>query len=615
MKKRILFLLYLFLVLLGLFVLQKPIFIISNAEPLSTVTLSDYFNVMFHGLSLDLATSSYLVIIPLFVVLASIWWKNMNLRKILLPYYILISLVAAAIFIGDNVLYGFWKFKLDASVFIYLASPKDAMASVSIWFVIIRLLLVLLYAFVATYIMWKITPKKLSVVRKRILYTSMSPIVMALLVLMIRGGFGRSTTNIGQVYYSDNQFLNHSAVNPAFNLLASLGKVDDFAEEFNFFPDKQMNAIFDRLYPLKYIESDDSTDMVLNTTRPNILIIIMEGFGQTFVSSIGGMPGVTPNFNKLADEGIIFSQCFGNSFRTDRGVVCALSGYLGLPTTSIMKMPAKSQSLPSIAKSLSQAGYATDFLYGGDVNFTNMQSYLRSTGYKKIRSDIDFSLKERTSNAWGVNDDITFDYLYNDILHRDSSKPWMTTFLTLSSHEPFEVPYNRLKEKVPNSMAYTDDCLGKFVAKLKKTPIWENLLIICVADHGIIYPANAPRPTPKFFRIPLLMAGGALNTHKRYDEIINQTDIAATLLAQLKLPHKDFRFSRNVLNRNYKRYPFATYSYQNGFAFIDSTGISVFDNDGMKTIINEGVDNRGADNRVNSGKAIIQRIYDDLGNR
>ena len=130
-----------------------------------------------------------------------------------------------------------------------------------------------------------------------------------------------------------------------------------------------------------------------------------------------------------------------------------------------MKIPAKSRTLPSIAGKLVKEGYATDFLYGGDINFTNMKSYLLGSGYQRLTADVDFSMSER-KNPWGVNDDITFEYLYNEIKKRPADGLWHTAFLTLSSHEPFEVPYHRLDDKILNAFAFTDDCLGKFIDRL-----------------------------------------------------------------------------------------------------------------------------------------------------
>lgn len=608
MKKRIAYIsLYFFTVLL-IFILQKPLFMLYNGSIEKGFGFADYMQVMIHGASLDAATAGYLTAFPFLLVLISIWFRKFPLKKILYGYYILAAALISIIFVVDMALYTFWGFKLDASVFLYIDSPKEALASVSVGFILLRVLAILLLIALNSWVLLKITPSVLTATRKRIAGTAGMLLLGGVLFIIIRGGVTESTSNIGQVYFSNEPFLNHSAVNPDFSLLSSMGKSQDFASEFNFFDEEKRAALFDGLYPTT---DGDSIIQVLNTKRPNILIILMEGFGGAFVEPLGGLPDVTPHFNRLSKEGIFFTNCYANSFRTDRGTVCTFSGYLGLPTASVMKIPAKSRTLPAIAEGLSKAGYKTDFLYGGDINFTNMKSYLLSTGYQRLTANTDFSLAEQTSNAWGVNDDITFEYLYNQLRNRKEEGPWHTAFLTLSSHEPFEVPYHRLEDKIPNAFAYTDECLGKFVDRLKQTPAWKDLLVICLPDHGFYYPREGANAMPRFYHIPLLWLGGAVKQPMQVDKIMNQTDLAATLLGQLGLEHTAFTFSRNVLGSDYK-YPFAFYSFNNGFSFRDSTGVTVFDNNSGSILFDEP---EADESRLDKGKAILQTVYDDLGNR
>ena len=608
MKKRIAYIsLYFFTVLL-IFILQKPLFMLYNGSIEKGFGFADYMQVMVHGASLDAATAGYLTAFPFLLVLISIWFRKFPLKKILYGYYILAAALISIIFVVDMALYTFWGFKLDASVFLYIDSPKEALASVSVGFILLRVLAILLLIALNSWVLLKITPSVLTATRKRIAGTAGMLLLGGVLFIIIRGGVTESTSNIGQVYFSNEPFLNHSAVNPDFSLLSSMGKSQDFASEFNFFDEEKRAALFDGLYPTT---DGDSIIQVLNTKRPNILIILMECFGGAFVEPLGGLPDVTPHFNRLSKEGIFFTNCYANSFRTDRGTVCTFSGYLGLPTASVMKIPAKSRTLPAIAEGLSKAGYKTDFLYGGDINFTNMKSYLLSTGYQRLTANTDFSLAEQTSNAWGVNDDITFEYLYNQLRNRKEEGPWHTAFLTLSSHEPFEVPYHRLEDKIPNAFAYTDECLGKFIDRLKQTPAWKDLLVICLPDHGFYYPREGSNAMPRFYHIPLLWLGGAVKQPMQVDKIMNQTDLAATLLGQLGLEHTAFTFSRNVLGSDYK-YPFAFYSFNNGFSFRDSTGVTVFDNNSGSILFDEP---EADESRLDKGKAILQTVYDDLGNR
>lgn len=609
MKKRILFLACLFLAWLPVFIIQKPWFIFDNRGMTETLAASDYFQVVWHGLKLDLTVAGYLTALPLLAVLISVWHDGGWLRKALKGYFMLMAVVIAAIFAVDDALYAFWGFRMDATVLFYLKSPKEALASVSTRLILTQCAVSLLYAGLTyKYLERLVLPMAdFRPAGNRWLASLAVLLAGGLMFIPIRGGVTTSTANVGMVYYSDNTFLNHSAINPCFSLLSSLFKQQDFAGQFDFFPEEKRESLFAGRYGPQKTAPD--TCRLLNAARPNILVIILESFSANVVAATGGEADVTPNLNGLAKEGILFDNLYANSFRTDRGLVSILNGYLAQPTTSIMKYPAKSQTLPSIARSLKGQGYACDVLYGGDINFTNMRSYFYNSGYAAITSDKDFPISERL-NKWGANDNVTFNRLYQDVKGRAPGKgPWMTTFLTLSSHEPFEVPYRRFGHPYLNSVAFTDSCLGAFVRKLKAEPVWDNLLVILTADHGFRYPDKVKDYEPSRYRIPMLWIGGAVKGPRVISALCNQTDLAATLLDQLDIPHAEFRFSKNILTHE----PFAFYTFGNGFAYIDSTGYSVYDNE-SSLVIRES-DALQREQRLDKGKAILQTLYDDLGRR
>lgn len=619
MKKRILFLLALFFIWLPLLAVQKPVFLLYHHALASGCSLSDYLKVITHGLLLDCTMAGYLTALPLLMTLVSIWLPGTFYKKLLKGYFGIMAVLIAAIFSVDVALYGYWGFRLDATLFFYLQSPKDAMASVPLGQFFAQLGMFVVYASGIYWVLKKcivpLFPE--TQVRKRLSGSLVILLSGGILFIPIRGGVTTSTANVGMVYFSQNQFLNHSAINPCFSLIASLSKQQDFAAQFNFFPEEERKEVMETLSSSPrtgYGNEEDSMkpQTLLNTSRPNILIILMESFSANAVEAVGGDSVITPNLNRLSREGVLFTNMYANSFRTDRGIVSVLNGYLAQPTTSIMKYPAKSQTLPSIAKSLTNEGYIAYMLYGGDINFTNMQSYFFGSGYSRITADRDFPITSRLSK-WGANDDITFRYLYEDIKSRDNQAPWLTTFLTLSSHEPFEVPYHRLDEMglYPNSVAFTDSCIGHFIEKLKELPVWKNTLVIFVSDHGYPYPKDVTGYEPRRYHIPMLWIGGAVKKPVVIDKLANQTDLAATLLNQLEIDHDAFTFSRNILSPDYPEYAF--YTYSNGFGFIDSTGISVYDNEGKKTLIE--TPREGSDLRLRKGKALLQTLYDDLGNR
>ena len=620
MWKRIKYLLFFFAATVLFFVLQKPVFMYCNAT--SHYGIGDYVSVMLHGLCLDATTAGYLTAVPLLAVIVSVWLKRWPMRKVLLPYYAVAMLLASLIFIGDLSLFSFWESKLDASVFIYIDSPKNAAASVSAGYIVMRALIVLLLAAGMTWALAAITPRMLpeiKTLKRRIAGTALMLPVGGLLFVCIRGGVSVATANVGDVYFSADRYLNLSAVNPVFNLIASMKNDEKYEDEFNFFSEEELPSHFRGLYST----DDDETVPMLNTQRPNILVILMESFGATMVESLGGEPGVAPNLERLSKEGIFFTHAYANSFRTDRGTVCTFSGYPGLPTLSVMKVAGLCETMPNIATSLKKQGYATDFLYGGDINFTNMRGYLHAGGFEKITAQEDFPISDSNLSKWGVRDDIAFERLFSMLRERTgkaAQKPWFTAFLTLSSHEPFEVPFRKFKDDHFNAFAYTDSCIGNFIERFRKLPQWKNTLVVLLPDHGIPYPKNGEHYGPKYFRIPIIWTGGAVKEPFVVNKIVNQTDLAATLLAQLGLKHDDFTFSRNVLSRSYT-YPFAFYSFPNGFGFVDSTGVSVYDNASGKVFYRENADGKHVagknpdGERVNRGKAILQTLFDDLGRR
>ena len=567
-------------------------------------TAGDMWHVITHGLSLDLSTALYILIVPFLLTIVSVWWKNEKVQKwILRIYFIIIAIALALAFVADTSLYPFWGFKLDASCLQFLETPGDAAASVSTGYLIVRLAIIVLIAWViykgySWSVKCGVRSENTSSFPK-LLETGFYIICMPLIVIGIRGGLDESTTNVGQVYYSQNQFLNHSAVNPVFCFLSSFEKTASNIVDYDFYTDDECAKLMDGLYPTTSVD----TDTLLITERPNIVIVLMESAGDLFAD-------VMPNLQRLKAEGINFSNCYGNTWRTDRGTVCTYSGYPSFPTSSVMKMPKKSNLMPSIASSLQQEGYHTYYLYGGDINFTNMRSYLIATGWEKLTWKTDYNNEEQNSANWGVRDDITFNTLYQQVTSMPQDEHYLIGFSTLSSHEPWDVPVERgERDEIANAFYYLDQCIGDLITKLKQTPQWENLLIIFLPDHSIDYgPYTESEPLRN--KIPLVWTGGAIRSHQDISTTCNQTDLAATLLAQLRLSHDQFRWSRDVLSKSYT-YPFATHNYNNGFSLTDSTGFMAYDLESQHIITDKSSETARLEK---IGKAILQATTKDLKN-
>ena len=603
MLQRVLYLLKTYLLTVLIFIVAKMGFMFYHAG-VQSFTATDVFEVIRHGLSLDLSMGLYILSLPFLCLAVSIWVPRERLfRNILRPFYIVISLAMALIFVADTSLYEFWLFKLDAFCLQYLETPTEAMASVSTSYILMRLLTIALLTAIFTWAYWKI-PLKLPKIRKRILSSIGALLLIPLIIIGIRGGLDESTTNIGQVYYSQNQFLNHSAVNPIFSFFASLEKSGSNIVSFKFMDQKTCDDIVNQLYNTQSIDCDT----LLTTDTPNIIVILLESCGGQF-TEIGGRTDITPNLNKMAKEGIYFANCHANSWRTDRGTLCTWSGYPSFPNTSVMKIPAKSRTLPNIARTLQQErGYSTHYLYGGDINFTNMRSYLVSGGFQDLTWKTDYTTDEQQTARWGVRDDITFQTLTQ--LTKTMKQPFLIGYSTLSSHSPWDVPIHHFDDEVLNAFYYLDQCVGNFIQQLRHTELWNHTLIVMLPDHGIVH-AGLNESNPLLNHIPMLWLGGVVKQPRRIEQVCNQTDLPATLLGQLGIAHDEYTFSRDVLSTTYK-HPFAIHTYDDGYTIIDSTSFVNYDFISNRVVTTSGKD---SDKLMQWAKAILQAASKDLGER
>lgn len=601
MKGRVLFLIKVYLWTVVVFAIAKMGFMLYCRDE-HPFCMNDMWDVLRHGLTLDLSTALYFLIVPFLVTIISVWWQHKALRMVLKVYFVIAALAFALAFVADTSLYPFWGFKLDASCLQYLESPTEAMASVTTGYLLLRLLGLLIVASCIFLGYHHVLQKDGSFVaphdvtkKTSLLYTLVALLCIPFIIIGIRGGLDESTTNVGQVYYSQNQFLNHAAVNPVFNFLSSFEETSSYIPEYQFMEEEERAQLMKDLYPTQSI----STDTLLNTRRPDIIIILLESCGGIFTEDIGKRSDIMPHFNRLTKEGVYFANFYANSYRTDRGTLCTWSGYPSFPRSSLMKMPAKARFLPGIAKSLRTEGYHTSYLYGGDINFTNMRSYLVTTGFEQLHWMKDYSVAEQNTSEWGVRDDITFKTLLEMTTQTES--PYLIGYSTLSSHEPWDVPTHRLDDKILNAFNYLDECISRFISDIRKTPQWQNLLVIMLPDHGFSY-LGVGEEHEEHDHVPMLWLGGAIKEPRRINQICNQTDLPATLLGQLDIAHDDYPFSRDVMSRGYT-YPFAVHTYNNGITMKDSTGFAVFDLNANRIIVDKSSD---SELLIKKGKAILQ---------
>lgn len=594
MKKNLSALLLLFVVTVILSAIQKPLFMLWYDVP-----VAEWLGVVWHGLMLDMTIAGYVCAVPILLMLFAIALPFRFWRVAMQVWLYIAAALMAVSFAVNLGLYEFWGFPLDASILQYLATPKEAAASITLTQFLVQSVVAILYFAALAYAYRKILQlfdtTNVGLGWWRALWVVVVLLLMGLDFLAIRGGVTTAVANVSKVYFSDKAILNHAAVQPTFSFLSSIGD-DVESERYSYFDAQECEQ------NLTTLGVGATTESLLTTTRPNIVLILAESFGRTTFDAVVDGQSVAPNLQRLKNEGIWFENLYASSFRTDRGVLATLSGFCAQPTMSLMKYPAKAAALPSIASSLREAGYSTSYIHGGDLNFTNMSSYLYATGFEKLVALKDLSFDAPTSK-WGYADDVLADYFVNYVIALNGEdKPYLAVWQTLSSHEPFDVPVDCFDDRMLCSMYFADGCINSVVERLRESDEWENTLVVIIADHAYKYPYNISASAAKRHHIPMLWLGGAVREPKVVENFCSQSDFAATLLAQLGCDISRFELSRNIFAPKVEE--FGYYTFNNGFGVVQADGATIYD-----CTTNRVISDDVSPEREYIGKTMLQSTY------
>ncbi|MEQ8361607.1 MAG: LTA synthase family protein [Cyclobacteriaceae bacterium] len=563
-----------------------------------------------HGVRMDMAMAGYFSLLPGLLLSLLFFLSGKTLWKFWFPYQVVLIGLTAFIVVLDAELYVHWGFRLDATPILYFG--KEAASSGDFWKSILLVLFWLVVTVGFSYLIFKIFKPKFEKLTKA-RWLSLPALLGAtvFLILPIRGSLGVAPMNTGFVYFHNtNLYANHAAVNVVWNFGYAVQKMNKLRYADNFFDRETTEEYFSEMFP-----PFDSTRYLLNTKRPNIILIALESYTFRFIEPLGGLPGVTPRINELVNEGILFDNFYSSGDRTDKGIVSILNGYPSQPQTSIIKDPKKTKSLPFLNQVFKKAGYRTEFSYGYNIDYSNFRSYLINAGFDHITHSMDFP-QELNTSKWGVHDHYVFERVFEEA--EACSEPFFKVMMTQSSHEPFDVPMKTAIQgeddvsRFLNSANYTDKSLGEFIDKAKQTDWWKNTLVVITADHGHPSPDNQGLQNPRRFKIPMIWLGGALAVKDTVVSTLGcQADIANTILGQVDMRDRSFSFSHDLFDTSYKN-PFAVFVYNNGYGFKTDSTLNVFDTIGENYIGEEG---DPSDYEKSLGKAYMQKLYWDFNSR
>ncbi len=597
------------------FALTRAVFLVYLGDGTSTFgqTLLSFV----YGWIMDTSMTGYLMILPLLLTIISVWAGKKIIVKVLLGYHWLLILLFSFMAVLEIPLYEAWGFKMHIKAFVHLEHPSEIFRTASWGQTIGVSLSALVLATVFGYIFMRFIsrPFEQQELSKKPLQTIGLLLMLPLLVIGIRGGFQQIPLQQSDVYFSNNQLLNNAAINTPWNLIHSYIENKALLEG----------------HPYQYMSKEEAKKQVdaLNSStpqrgwikakRPNIVLVILESWTADMVEAVGGAPGLTPNFSKLSDSGLLFDQFYASGERSDQGICTILSGYPAQPITSIITQPARMAGLPAINKKLQEHGYASLFVFGGQLNYGNIKSFLVQNEFDKVIEEDDFS-SDLPHSKLGYPDHVTFDRFGKEV--DQLQEPFIASIFTLSSHEPFDIPIaTKVKwdDEYPDyaaAMKYSDQALGDFMKYASKRAWFKNTLFVFVADHGHHSHKGWNFYEPNYRKIPLLFWGEALEERFRGNKnnsIGGQADLPKTLLNGLEIDASEFTWGKDLLDTN--RTQFAYYSHLQGFGMVTPKGYVVYDHKQQKSIMSNFPEGKEKQQAEQNGKAYLQHLMDDYMER
>ncbi|MEP6904995.1 MAG: LTA synthase family protein, partial [Gemmatimonadales bacterium] len=391
------------------------------------------------GLRMDLSAACYLTIIPLLIVAGNGFISTRITRRMLEWLTIPVVILVAIIVVGDLGLFAAWGFRIDVTPLLYMSTPREAIVSASsspLALLVVILCAVAAFAIIAFRRL--VLPLHDEAPRRSPVQSAGVLALVVPLFVGVRGGTQLAPINQSSVYFSGDEFANQAAINPAWNFFASAAYRQPDRNDYEFTDERSAQRVVDSLLGVSAPPPlPGKSRWLLRVRRPNIVLIIWEGLTAKVIGPLGGRADVTPNFTRLTRDGILFDGIYASGNRTPKGLPAVLSGFPSQPVQVVVKSWTKSAALPTLSGTLSRAGYQSSFYYGGELEFANIKTYLANGHYSRLVSKSDFDAKDWNSK-WGAHDHVVLGRMFDEI--RTAHQPWLATILTLSSHEPFEVP-------------------------------------------------------------------------------------------------------------------------------------------------------------------------------
>jgi len=329
---------------------------------------------------------------------------------------------------------------------------------------------------------------------------------------------------------------------------------------------KESNSTFNSAaFPIHRLITKIDT---IETTQKNVVFILVESLSASFLGKFGNQEKITPFLDSLANNSVFFDDLYATGTRTVRGMEAVTLCIPPTPGQSIVKRP-ENQNLFTISNVFKAKNYKTNFFYGGDGYFDNMNSYFGGNGFeiydrgrgsvlndniKTARHNIDDS-EVTFENAWGICDEDLYDKMISvaDQYHQEN-KPFFNFLMTTSNHRPYTYPSKKINIASGTgrngAVKYTDYALQQLFQKASQKAWFKNTIFVIVADH-CASSAGKNEIDIANYHIPAFIVNGPV-ANQIVTKQCSQIDLFPTLFGMMNWNYESNFFGKNVLNNAFE---------------------------------------------------------------
>lgn len=546
-----------------------------NADLIGDTPIATFIEAFCNGLRFDAKVTAF-IMIP--IGLTFLCSKAMALRTLQLIWLTLAACVG--IFLGVLELDFYHEFhqRLNSLVFQYVREdPRTVLSMIWNGYPVVKYMIAWIIITAIVFLIFKLIDRitKKNTNKQYPYYVQLVIFILCVAVIVLAGrGTLRQGSPLrwGDAYTTDSPFANQLGLNGTLSLIDAARNVSSRSTVWKAtMPDEEAEKIVRSMIVAPnetLVETDKAvirrdTLVDKNKTLPvkNVVVILMESFAGRYVGALGNPSNITPNFDHLAKEGLLFTQFFSNGTHTHQGMFATMACFPNLPAfETLMQEPEGNNKFSGLPQLLSIRDMSDVYVYNGDFAWDNQMGFFSNQGMTSFVGRNDYVNPVFSDSTWGVSDQDMFTRGNEELNKLEASgKPFYALLQSLSNHTPYALPKDLPVEPVTDqgsqnehltAMRYSDWALGQFFEKAKKSPYYKDTIFIVVGDHGFGNPIQLTDMDLFRFNVPLLIIAPGIQEKfgATSSTVGTQVDIVPTIMGRLGGDVRQQCWGRDLLN-------------------------------------------------------------------